>query len=161
MENHRYNGAIHMHYKHAHDRKPKTQELIENSKILHRVQNYHRLAISEAVSIELRKPLLNIQREFDLVLPSCRRKKRQNDVIQLDPASPSSAPNLADAPQPTTNEGSQPEGEVTRGGPRGNQRTEEEPPQPTDYVRLRLRPRPQGGEAGQTRVHTRTRQNTR
>ena len=160
MENHRYNGAIHMHYKHAHDRKPKTQELIENSKILHRVQNYHRLAISEAVSIELRKPLLNIQREFDLVLPSCRRKRRENDVIQVDPALPSSALTPADAPQPIS-EGGQSEGEVTRGGQGGNQRAEEEPPQPTDYVRQRLRPRLHGGETGQTRVHTRTRQGTR
>ena len=60
MENHRYNGAISGHFKNVHERRPTTNELLQNSTILHRVQNFQRLAITEAVCIELRKPLLNI-----------------------------------------------------------------------------------------------------
>ena len=92
MESHRYNGAIHSHYKKTHDRKPTTQELMESSSVLHRVTKYNRLAITEAVSIELRKPLLNVQREFDLVLPSCRRRKRQTDTHPEEPLPPSPHP---------------------------------------------------------------------
>ena len=158
MENHRYNGAIHMHFKQAHDRRPKTGELLENSKVLHRVDNYHRLAITEAVSIELQKPLLNIQREFDLVLPSCRRRKRENNTIQADPTSPSSTPTSPGAPLSCTSEGSQ-RGNVARGEPGSEQRTEE-PIQATDYVRLRLRPRARAGETGRMQVQTRTRRGT-
>ena len=121
MESHRYNGAIHSHYKKTHDRKPTTQELMESSSVLHRVTKYNRLAITEAVSIELRKPLLNVQREFDLVLPSCRRRKRQTDTHPEEPLPPSPHPSAPTTPG-TTEEG------------RGGETT-------TDYVRTRLRPR--------------------
>ena len=127
MESHRYNGAIHTHYKKAHDRRPKTKELVESSSVLHHVPKYHRLAITEAVSIELRKPILNVQREFDLVLPSCRKRNRQTDKQQEEPAA---LPPNADTPPETT------DGE--RGGDNGD-------PAPTDYVRSRLRPRMRPG----------------
>ena len=73
---HRNNGAIHQHYIDCHDKKPSLMELIENTKILHKETNYSRLLISEAVSIALQKPTLNIQQEADNILPS-RRRRRQ------------------------------------------------------------------------------------
>ena len=137
MENHRYNGAIHGHFKKVHDRRPTTNELLENSTILHRVQNFQRLAITEAVSIELRKPLLNIQREFDLVLPSCRRKRREIEPLTDNPPPAPQGPHPVDQQQPT------PAGRGQGGnGPRQEQATDQQDQRnTTDYVRLRLRPR--------------------
>ena len=139
MENHRYNGGIHGHFKAVHNRRPTTKELVENSTILHRVASYHRLAITEAVSIELRKPLLNIQREFDLVLPSCRRKKRELETLTEDPPPAAPGPRPADPPQPAREEGGRGEN-APLGVASDNQ---QELPQTTEYVRQRLRPRTQ------------------
>ena len=140
MESHRYNGAIHTHFKNAHGRKPTTKELLDNSSILHRVSNYHRLAITEAVSIELRKPKLNVQREFDLVLPSCRKRNRDQNTSQDVAPLPIPNANTTGAPLPIP----PPEGEGTEGAEghaevRGAEQQVEAPT--TEYVRQRLRPR--------------------
>ena len=74
MQGHRNSGAIHAHFTDTHDRKPLVAELIENTKIINREPTNSRLRIAEAVSIELRRPTLNIQTQFDLVLPSNRRR---------------------------------------------------------------------------------------
>ena len=78
---HRNNGAIHQHYVDYHDKKPTLLELIEGTHIIHKETNYSRLLISEAVSIALQKPTLNIQQEADNILPSSRgrRQGRLND----------------------------------------------------------------------------------
>ena len=73
---HRNNGAIHQHFVDVHDRKPALQELIENTQVLHRESNYGRLIITEAVSITVQKPTLNIQQEADNILPSCKGRRR-------------------------------------------------------------------------------------
>ena len=143
MESHRYNGAIHTHFKKAHERKPTTKELLENSSILHLVPNYLRLAITEAVSIELRKPKLNVQREFDLVLPSCRKRDRETNMTQdvaplpnvpIPNANTTVAPLPPPPPEEEGAEGAEGHAEV-----RGTEQQVEAPT--TEYVRQRLRPR--------------------
>ena len=141
MENHRYNGAISGHFKNVHERRPTTNELLQNSTILHRVQNFQRLAITEAVCIELRKPLLNIQREFDLVLPSCRRKRREIEPLKDDPPRAPQDLHPADPQQPTPAGGRQ-GGNAPRQEPEDDQQDQQNT---TDYVRLRLRPRTRPG----------------
>ena len=139
MENHRYNGAIHTHFKKAHDRRPTSQELLDCSSILHRVQKFHRLAITEAVSIELRKPVLNIQREFDLVLPSCRKRERDNNnTTQNNPLPPAENPPATAAPPPAL---PPPNTEPGGSGENEDRRVEPQPPSATEYVRQRVRPR--------------------
>ena len=44
------------------------------TKIIHKESIKSRLLIAEAVNIALQKPTLNIQTEFDYVLPLCRNK---------------------------------------------------------------------------------------
>ena len=127
-----------------HDRKPTTKELLDNSSILHRVPNYHRLAITEAVSIELRKPKLNVQREFDLVLPSCRKRDREPHANQEDSSQPILNQNPSDAPQPADAG----EGEGGDGTGVGMVEHQQGNPQTTNYVRLRLRPRTRRGTQG-------------
>ena len=145
MDNHRYSGAIHMHFKHAHGRRPKTNELLENTTILHRVPKYHRLAISEAVCIELRRPVLNVQREFDLVLPSCRRTRQEIVVIPDSPSSTAPTSSHGDTSQQNGEEG--PRGDA-RGEATGDEAgAEQELPRATDYVRQRLRPRTRATDA--------------
>ena len=74
MKGHVYKGAIHDHYISVHDRRAKVDELVTNSTIIHREPERKRLTVAEAVSIALRKPKLNVQCEFDYVLPSRRRR---------------------------------------------------------------------------------------
>ena len=74
MQGHRNSGAIHEHYTDVHGRKPQVAELTNNTTIIHREPTSTRLRIAEAVSIELQRPTLNIQSQFDLVLPSSRRR---------------------------------------------------------------------------------------
>ena len=74
MQGHSYNGAIKDHYMKAHNRRPGIDELVTNTIVIHRIQSKQRLVIAEAVSIALKRPSLNVQREFDYVLPSCRRR---------------------------------------------------------------------------------------
>ena len=73
---HRNQGAIHQHFIDAHDRKPTLQELIDNTDIIHKENNYGRLKITEAVSITLQNPSLNRQQEADQILPSNKGKQR-------------------------------------------------------------------------------------
>ena len=80
MKAHSYSGAINDHFTTTHDRRPKVDELVSNTTIIHREPKGKRLAVAEAVSIALRQPKLNIQCEFDYVLPSCRRR------VELAPA---------------------------------------------------------------------------
>ena len=150
MESHRYNGAIHAHFKNTHERKPTTKELLESATILHRVANYHRLAITEAVAIELRKPKLNVQREFDLILPSCRKRDRLATPFQNESSFPTPNPN--EAPLPAI----APQGEEGGDAARGPGEERQGEPQVNDYVRLRLRPRTHQGRTTRTGVQTRT-----
>ena len=79
LAQHRNNGAINAHYTSVHDRLPPVEELLNNTKIIHRESLKPRLFIAEAVSIALRRPTLNVQTEFDYVLPSARsRPVREN-----------------------------------------------------------------------------------
>ena len=82
---HRNHGAIHQHFVDVHDRKPTVQELIENTQVVHKESNYGRLIITEAVSITIQKPTLNIQQEADNTLPSCRGRRRMqgNNAMPL------------------------------------------------------------------------------
>ena len=75
LQAHRNQGPTHQHFVDAHDRKPALQELIDNTEIIHKESNYGRLLITEAVSITLQKPSLNIQQEADQILPSSRGKR--------------------------------------------------------------------------------------
>ena len=75
MQGHRNNGAINEHFTQVHGRKPQVTELTDNTTIIHREPLNSRLRIAEAVSIELQQPNLNIQTEFDLILPSKRRRR--------------------------------------------------------------------------------------
>ena len=74
MKAHSYGGAIREHFTDVHHRRPKVDELVSNTTIIHREPERKRLAVAEAVSIALRRPKLNVQCEFDFVLPSCRRR---------------------------------------------------------------------------------------
>ena len=74
MKAHSYGGAINEHFTDVHKRRPKVDELVCNTTIIHREPERKRLAVAEAVSIALRRPKLNVQCEFDFVLPSCRRR---------------------------------------------------------------------------------------
>ena len=119
MQAHRNNGGINNHYTQFHDRKPLLVELLENTTIIHRETQKHRLQIAEAVSISLNHPVLNTQTEHDYVLPSARRRAitiRRNEPIvteepqdEIEPlphgahgaaprAAPSTTPRNQDAP---------------------------------------------------------------
>ena len=74
MKKHRNAGAINEYYTSVHDRRPTVPELLENTTIIHLEPERKRLAVAEAVSIALRRPTLNVQCEFDYVLPSRRRR---------------------------------------------------------------------------------------
>ena len=74
MKAHSYGGAIYEHFTDLHGRRPKVDELVSNTTIIHREPERKRLTVAEAVSIALRRPKLNVQCEFDYVLPSCRRR---------------------------------------------------------------------------------------
>ena len=94
MKSHSYGGAIREHFTTVHDRRPKVVELVQNTTIVHREPQRKRLAVAEAVSIALRRPKLNVQCEFDFVLPSCRRRvdpapavggaPRQEDAVDVE-----------------------------------------------------------------------------
>ena len=86
MQGHRNSGAIHDHYTETHDRKPQVAELLNNTKIINRESTKSRLRIAEAVSIELQRPNLNIQTQFDLVLPSSRRRVPPQQPAEVQPA---------------------------------------------------------------------------
>ena len=60
---HRQNGSIHSHFKNCHDIKPEREQLTENTKIIARANNRHRLAILEALLILKAKPIIN--KQFD------------------------------------------------------------------------------------------------
>ena len=96
MRAHSYGGAINEHYTSVHDRRPKVDELVTNTTIIHREPERKRLAVAEAVSIALRRPKLNVQCEFDYVLPSCRRRAEpvlaQNGAHEQEPGAPRNAP---------------------------------------------------------------------
>ena len=90
---HRNQGAIHQHFIDVHDRKPTLQELIEGTQIIHRETNFSRLLISEAVSIALQKPTLNIQQEAENILPSSRGRRQVRAEIPPQPRqAPSRSP---------------------------------------------------------------------
>ena len=85
---HRNNGAIHQHFVDVHDKKPSLQELIDNTEIIHRESNYGRILITEAVSIVLQKPTLNIQQEADQILPSSRGRRGIRRIPDQGPRPP-------------------------------------------------------------------------
>ena len=95
---HRYNGSINDHYTSVHNRLPKIEELIANTKVIHRQSIRSRLFIAEAVSIALRKPSLNVQAEFDFILPSCRSRPNQKEVAAPVVAAPVVAVPVVAAP---------------------------------------------------------------
>ena len=84
MQQHTYNGAIKDHFNQCHHRKPTVNELVSNTTIIHRIHSKQRLMIAEAVSIALKRPKLNVQREFDYVLPSCRRRNAKPEEQQTE-----------------------------------------------------------------------------
>ena len=101
LSQHRNKGAINEHYKDIHNRLPKVEKLIENTKIIHRESIRYRLLISEAVSIAPQKPTLNVQAEFDYVLPSCRSRPNLDNSTDAPPPfnnAPVTAPPPAAAP---------------------------------------------------------------
>ena len=61
MGGHRYKGAIHDHFKNKHDGRPNMEVLLNNMKIINKTLKKI-LHIAEAVAIEIRKPLLNVQK---------------------------------------------------------------------------------------------------
>ena len=69
----------------SHDRKPTVEELIENTQIVHKETNFRRLVITEAVSITIQKPSLNIQQEADRTLPSCRGRRPTQSNNNMPP----------------------------------------------------------------------------
>ena len=83
---HRNQGAIHQHFVDVHDRKPTIQELIGNTQVVHKESHYGRLIITEAVSITIQKPTLNIQLEADNTLPSCRGRRPTQAVNNTRPS---------------------------------------------------------------------------
>ena len=85
MRGHAHNGAIRDHYISIHNRRPKAEELVQNSTIIHREPERRRLTVAEAVSIALRRPKLNIQCEFDFMLPSCRRRPEPAPIDETAP----------------------------------------------------------------------------
>ena len=138
MQGHTYNGAIKDHYKRVHNRKPDINELITNTTVIHRIQAKQRLVIAEAVSIALKRPSLNIQREFDYILPSCRKRNVRAGENQAE----------EEREAQTSTEGT---GD-TEGTRIAVQAAAEEPPEvpqepthtaqePSDSMRQRLRPR--------------------
>ena len=82
MQGHRNNGAIHEHYIDTHDRKPQVAELVDNTTVINKETIHNRLKIAEAVSIELRRPNLNVQTKFDLLLPSKRRRQAPDQPVE-------------------------------------------------------------------------------
>ena len=76
MLQHRYKGAINEHYVDKHGDKPTVETLLENTTIINRKSSKNLLYIAEAVAIEIRKPKLNVQKEFDYTLPSNRKPRR-------------------------------------------------------------------------------------
>ena len=79
LSQHRNSGAINAHYTDVHFRLPRIDELLENTKVIHKENLKPRLLIAEAVSIALHRPTLNVQTEFDYVLPSCRSRPVRED----------------------------------------------------------------------------------
>ena len=77
LQAHRNQGAIHQHFVDIHDRKPALQELIDSTTIIHKESRYSRLLITEAVSIAIQKPSLNIQMDSNYLLPSSRGRRYQ------------------------------------------------------------------------------------
>ena len=71
-----YKGAIHEHFVDTHGDRPTVDLLLNNTKIINRTSSKAQLYIAEAVAIEIRKPKLNIQQEFDYTLPSNRKQTR-------------------------------------------------------------------------------------
>ena len=120
LQAHRNQGAIHQHFVDVHDRKPALQELIDNTEIIHKERNYGRLLITEAVSITMQKPSLNIQQETDQILPSSKGKHNLRRTDHQAPRPPD-----ADATRPTeTREVNRDVSELIRAlRPRPNRRT--------------------------------------
>ena len=52
-----------------HGDKPKIETLLQNTRIINRTTTKNKLYIAEAVAIEIKKPTLNVQKEFDYTLP--------------------------------------------------------------------------------------------
>ena len=100
MQGHRNSGAIHEHFIEAHDRKPEVKELVDNTSVINKEALNQRLRIAEAVSIELRRPNLNVQAKFDLVLPSHRRRRAPIRPLE---GNQESAPTTTTAPQGSEN----------------------------------------------------------
>ena len=104
------------------------------------------------MSIELRKPKLNVKREFDLVFPSCRKRERDPHLTQDELSQPIPHQNPTDALQPADaaeGEGGDGMGEEMDEHQQGYTQT-------TNYVRLRLRPRTRRGTMSNARVQTGT-----
>ena len=76
MSGHRYKGAIHEHFIKHHGQRPTIDLLLNNTKIINRQPLKKTLVIAEAVAIEIIKPALNVQKEFDFTLPSNRKRQR-------------------------------------------------------------------------------------
>ena len=114
---HRNNGAINKHYTKEHDRKPLLTELLQNTTVIHRENVPMRLNISEAVSIAVRHPVLNIQTESDYILPSVRRKvnttRSKKPAIEDEPAdAPTTNVNTSRAPDTPPNDEAAPTAEA-------------------------------------------------
>ena len=73
MYQHQYKGAIHDHYTKAHGNRPNVETLLNNTTIINKAPSRKILPIAEAVAIEICKPSLNVQKDFDYILPSNRK----------------------------------------------------------------------------------------
>ncbi|KAK4320107.1 hypothetical protein Pmani_009013 [Petrolisthes manimaculis] len=96
MQSHRNQGSIFQHFTDIHIMKPPLQKLLDQTEIIHKENDFRKLQISEAVSI-------NVQQAADFILPSARPQDRNTPPVQHHLQ-------VEDAPQP----GNQLTGPVTR-----------------------------------------------
>ena len=82
MQRQTYSGNIKYHYRTAHDRKATAAELVINTEVIHWANSMQQLAIAASVNIAVKRPILNVHREFDNVLTSCKRRNTQTEQTE-------------------------------------------------------------------------------
>ncbi|KAK4315736.1 hypothetical protein Pmani_013042 [Petrolisthes manimaculis] len=82
MPSHRNQGSIFQHFTDIHIMKPPLQKLLDQTEIIHKVNYFRKLQISEAVSITYQRPSINVQQAADFILPSARPQDRNTPPVQ-------------------------------------------------------------------------------
>lgn len=81
---HGQNGSIHEHFLNEHNRKPTRTELTENTSIICRATNRHKLAIKEALLILNHAPSINKQFDNFSNILKIHMNKNGNNYLPLD-----------------------------------------------------------------------------